>query len=80
MYRKFSPKKVRERRGQETRKVVIARVPGKISESELAAYEKERAEGGYRPSDEKMLHLLHALNCTYDDISEPISLGMYAQV
>jgi hypothetical protein len=76
MYRKFSPQKVRQRRGTETRKAVIARANGKISESELAAYEHERADGGYRPSDEKMLYLLQALNCTYDDISEPLSLEM----
>lgn len=72
MYRKFSPTKVRERRGAETRKAVIARADGKISESELAAYEY----GSYRPSDEKIVHLLKALNCSWEDVSEPLSVEM----
>jgi transcriptional regulator with XRE-family HTH domain len=68
IYRRFSPQRVRARRGDETRKAVIARADGCLSESELAAYET----GAYKPSDTKMLHLLKALNCTYDDISEPL--------
>lgn len=69
MYRKFSPKKVKSARGDETLKAVTDRTGGKIIVSELSSYER----GVYRPSDEKMAHLLKALNCTWEDISEPYS-------
>lgn len=80
MYRKFSPAKVRALRGSRTRKELLANINGVIGETELAAYESPKEKGGYRPSDIKMLHLLKALDCGYDDISEPITLESVATV
>lgn len=78
MYRKFSPAKVRELRGSRTRKELLANANGVIGETELQAYENPKEKGGYRPSDMKMLHLLKILDCSYDDISEPITLESMA--
>lgn len=70
MYRVISPKKILERRGSQTRKVISDRSDGKISEQELYAYEN----GVYRPSDKKLPFLLKGLNCLYEDITEPVEL------
>ena len=68
IYRQFSPAKVRNLRGDRPRRVISEMANKEISESEIAAYES----GVYRPSDTKMLKLLQALGCVYNDISDPV--------
>lgn len=70
MYRAISPDKVRATRGTKTRKAVVEKIDFAVSEQELYAYEK----GDYRPSDKKLAYLLKALDCTFEDISEPVDL------
>lgn len=74
VYRKFSPTKVRAKRGTRPRRAIKEATNGAISISEIAAYEN----GDYKPSDNKMLHLLKAFGCTYNEISEPMTLDMAA--
>ena len=74
MYRRISPTKIRQRRGERSRKSVVERVGFKISEQELYYYEKEF--GGYKPSEQKLAYLLKALDCNFDDISEPVELSI----
>lgn len=70
MYRVVSPNKIVARRGGKSRRAIIERVDKKISEQELYSYEK----GLYRPSDTKLAYLLKALDCSFEDISEPVDL------
>lgn len=69
MYRVISPKKLIAKRGSRTRKEIISAAPG-LSEMDLYSYEK----GKHRPSDKKLGALLTALNCDWNDISEPVEL------
>lgn len=70
MYRVISPKKLKEKRAGRTRKEIIQSAPGGLSEMDLYSYEK----GLHRPSDKKLGALLTALNCDWNDISEPVEL------
>jgi len=72
MYRTISPTKIKNRRGEQTRKAVVERIGFVISEQELFSYEK----GDYKPSQKKLPYLLQALDCTFDDISEPYELAV----
>jgi hypothetical protein len=70
MYREISPKKIRLRRGDRTRMEVVTRTNGKLSEQDLYAYE----HGKWKPSPSKLAYLLAALECGYDEVSEPVDL------
>lgn len=74
MYRVISPSKIRALRGTATRRSIVERAGDVISEQELYAYEKET--GGYKPSDKKLPYLLKALDCSFEDISEPVDLSV----
>lgn len=69
MYRRLSPKKIKDLRGTRTRRKVVSVVEN-LSEQELYYYEK----GAYKPSEDKLRLLLKALNCTWEDVSEPVDL------
>jgi len=70
MYRVISPTKIVAQRGGKTRRAVIERIDKRLTEQELFAYEK----GIYRPSEKKLGLLLQALDCSFEDISEPKEL------
>ncbi len=71
MYRRISPDRIKEIRGDRTRRAVIEPVRDNLTEQELMAYEK----GLYRPSEKKLPYLLKGLGCSYDDISFPVELA-----
>jgi hypothetical protein len=70
MYRVISPKKLIEKRAARPRSEIVALSFGMLSEQDLYSYEK----GLHRPSDKKLPYLLKALNCTYEQITEPVEL------
>ncbi len=70
MYRRISPQKIKAVRGKQTRKSIVERINYFVTAQELYAYEK----GKYRPSDKKLAYLIKALECSYEDISEPHEL------
>ncbi len=72
MYRIISPTKITKKRGEQTRRAVVAKVDFVISEQELFAYEN----GLYKPSSKKLPYLLKALNASFEEISEPVDLAL----
>lgn len=72
MYREISAAKIREKRGERSRKAVVEAVDNQVTEQDLWAYENKK----WKPSKEKLKHLLVALNATYDEISEPVELAL----
>lgn len=76
MYRVIDPSKIRQIRGNRTRKDVLGRIDFQISQQELYAYEL----GKYRPSEKKLPYLLKALNCTYEDITRPVEVSVVRNV
>ena len=71
---KLSPAKIRAKRGDRTRREVLAPINNVITQQELMSYEK----GYYKPSDMKLPYLLKALNCSYEEIAEPVDLSIAA--
>ncbi len=74
MYRKINPKKIKDQRGDLTRKK-IAELSG-LSEQQIGQYEK--VHGGYKPSEASLPYLLKALGCSYEDISDEVELSIAA--
>lgn len=71
MYREISPQKIIEKRGRRTRREVLKKINFVITEQELYAYENSV----YKPGRKKLPYLLKALDCTFDEISEPVQLA-----
>lgn len=71
MYRVISPAKIIKKRGTRSRREIAESVGNKVTEQDLYSYET----GKWKPSDKKVPHLLLALECDYEDISEPVELA-----
>lgn len=72
MYREIVPSKLIAKRGNRPRRELAESVNKKVTEQDIYAYEKAIS----RPSPKKLPYLLQALGATYDEISEPVDLGI----
>ncbi len=72
MYREIASAKIIEKRGDRSRRELAESVDNKISEMDLYYFENH----GRRPSAKKLPYLLKALGATFDEISEPVDLGV----
>jgi hypothetical protein len=72
MYREISPTKLLARRGERPRSEIVSRANGKLTEQDLYSYET----GKWKPSPKKLPYLLAALECGYDEVSEPVELSL----
>lgn len=75
MYREIDPRKLIEKRGNRSRKLIaeLAQGPTKkpLTEQDIYGYEK----GLWQPSKEKLPYLLKALETTFDEVSQPVELA-----
>lgn len=71
MYREITPNKLIQKRGDRTHKDIADASEGKVTVQDLWGYEL----GKWKPSKNKLPHLLKALGATYDEISEPVELA-----
>lgn len=72
MYREIIGAKIIEKRGNRSRRELAESVGKKISEMDLYYFENHNRQ----PSKNKLPHLLKALGATFDEISEPVDLGV----
>ncbi len=71
MLRIIQPQKLKARRGKRPRREIAKLTNFTVTEQDLYSYEK----GLHKPSIQKLVPLLQALNCDFEDISEPIEVG-----
>lgn len=71
MYREIIPAKIREKRGERTRRAVAEAVDG-LTEMDIYSYEANK----HKVTRDKLPKLLQALGVTFEDISEPVDLGI----
>ena len=74
MYREISADKIRQRRGTRPRRAIVDGFQPHLSQQDLYLYEK----GKIKPTTEKLKYLLLGLDCSYEDISDPVDLSVAA--
>lgn len=70
MYREIKGYLIKQQRGKRSLQAVADASGNAFSDVTLRAWEREE----WKPSKENLGHLLKALECGYDDISEPVDL------
>ena len=72
MIRVIKPELLLQQRGDRTRKQIADQTGFKVTQQDIYAYEK----GVNYPSLKKLPFLLNALGCTFEDVSEPLDMGI----
>lgn len=72
MFRIIKGELIRKKRGERSLREVAAASNGAFSDVSLYEWEK----GSYKPKVEKVPALLAALNCGYEEISEPVEIAL----
>ena len=71
-YRRTKGSLIREKRGPMSLRAVAALSNNGFSPAALHKWEHDEAQ----PTLDKLPHLLMALDCTYEEISEPVNLAL----
>lgn len=72
MFRVIKGEKIKQKRGERSLREVAAASNGAFSDVSLYEWEKD----SYKPKDDKIPALLTALNCSYEEISEPVEIAL----
>lgn len=72
MLSEIKGQKIKERRGNRSLKDVAEAANNVFSDVALMKWEQDKM----KPKRDNLTALLKALGCTYDDISEPVELGL----
>jgi hypothetical protein len=70
MFRKIDGKLIEIRRGERSLQEIADRASGAFTKTALFFWEK----GTYKPTDDNIMALVKALNCSYDEISVPVDV------
>lgn len=72
MFRVIKGNKIKQTRGERSLREIASASNGAFSDVSLYEWEKE----SYRPSEQKIPALLAALNCQFEDISDPFEVKL----
>jgi transcriptional regulator with XRE-family HTH domain len=63
---------IRKKRGERSLKEIAELSGNKFTRGAIFQWEK----GDYKPTDDNIPYLLKALDCSYEDISEPVDMAV----